>query len=697
MERNAVIQNQHIGSGVQNNNNGGGTQNVNFVNSFKTTVRRPHKTLWDAVSGIGASHTAEQQYERGECLEGTREEVIRIIREWLLAKKHLPICWLTGAAGVGKSAIAMTLAKSCEEDGCLVSSFFFFRSDPKRDNPSALALTVAHGLVSTRPFMRSVVEQRISKDPRILEAKLEDQFCELILKTVMKRNWQRRLLSAFVKVPDIVIIDGLDECGDENTQSRILSTIVSAFQQAPHFPLRFLICSRPESWIREAFNASLLQQLSEVIVLDELFMPDRDILRYYRHHFQEISRDPKYSQVPFPDLWPSEEQLEALVARTCGQFVFAVTVIKFLKLAFNHPIIQLRVILENTPPPQSGTPPYRQLDELYDFILQTNPNHEEVLHILAAVLVLPTHLDLEPSPAHIELLLGLSLGQLTLTLRAMHSVLEIRGPRDSIRLFHTSFREYLLDHDRSRHFHIDMPARRDIIVRQWLQNLATNKVRTYSFNQLNDKETKSFFTKWIKFCTLILKPTLDVLRDLQNVDLASIFIHDQAGRIVVQKWDRVFQNLVPWVEKYHGERNQVEANDDEQEAANLMEALIHRLQNRPESFHLEWSPGVSPLDDTIHWVIQRATGCRWSPKLTRSPPTSLPLRLTDCDCDGSRLDNLGHLEYQQACVQLVRASTSLFGELAWLSDEKDEEIIYGVAFALPDFFRTGGGLFDIAD
>ncbi|KAK1231271.1 hypothetical protein PQX77_005611 [Marasmius sp. AFHP31] len=110
---------------------GGNVVNIgrDFVKQFTTTVSNffsAHKSLWDALAGIGASDNAEQQFFRGDCLEGTQEDALRIIREWMLAKgHHFPICWLSGAAGVGKSAIAMTVAKACEEEGLLTSFFFF--------------------------------------------------------------------------------------------------------------------------------------------------------------------------------------------------------------------------------------------------------------------------------------------------------------------------------------------------------------------------------------------------------------------------------------------------------------------------------------------------------------------------------------------------------------------------------------------
>ncbi|KAJ8085348.1 hypothetical protein PM082_011010 [Marasmius tenuissimus] len=323
---------------------------------------------------------------------------------------------------------------------------------------------------------------------------MEEQFQELVLQTFTsypprkptRQNWSRRVQDGWSKGsplqkedPDLVIIDGLDECSDEKTQLRIVSTIQSAFRHSPHFPLRFLICSRPEAWLQEAFAAKFLRQLSEIMVLDESFSPSEDIMQYYLHHFQEITHDPKYKHVQFPSPWPSKADLEALVIRTCGQFVYAITVIKFIMGAFKHPIEQLRIILEDVPPRLPGASPYRQLDTLYDYILGVNPDYEEVLPILAAIPILPDYL--KPTPTNIELLFGLRAGQVALPLRAMYSVLDIRGSAEPILVFHTSFSDYLVQQTRSHRFHIDIETQKHVIARCWLQNLTTSKVQTYRY------------------------------------------------------------------------------------------------------------------------------------------------------------------------------------------------------------------------
>ncbi|KAK1225953.1 hypothetical protein PQX77_011085 [Marasmius sp. AFHP31] len=662
-------QNTNAGRGTQHNNNAT-QQNVNYgggqVNNFNTTFPGPHKrSLLDAIAGVGASHKAEHQFTRGACLEGTREEVLAILRKWGLTEEQLlPICWLSGSAGVGKSSIALTITQYYEDKGTLVSSFFFFRSDPKRNNPSALMPTIAHGLATKVSLTQNHIEERISRDPTILDATLEEQFRELVFEPSLKWSRQRALWGSPVG-PQIVVLDGLDECGNEETQLRILDIIRSAYEQNPQFPLRFLICSRPEAWIREAFVEDRFRKLSKTIVLDETFEPNRDIMRYYLHHFQEIARSPKYSQIPFPSPWPSERELEILVERSCGQFVYTATVVRFIKLARCHPIEQLSTIIDKTPS-RRGASPYQQLDMLYDFILSVDPDHDRLLPILAAILVLP---EATRSPANIELVLGLREGQVSLTLRGMHSVLNIRARGDWIRVYHTSFTDYLADQTRSLDCHINVKKQRRPIVRQWLQNLTLSRIRTYSLSQLHSEEIKPFFAGWIELCTLITKPSWKLLVDVQNVDLASVCMASAADR----DWEQKFRTLLPWLENYHvPKRGSVKDK----------ECLVQKLKKRPECFHLEWPPSTYQWDHVVEvffarsesqdssvltlvsqisihvmfWVVQVATGCVYDLE-ARKPrdPHQMPY-LTDCRCDlsgGVRSCDPRHLAYQEACMQVV--------------------------------------------
>ncbi|KAK1233961.1 hypothetical protein PQX77_002847, partial [Marasmius sp. AFHP31] len=322
-----------------------------------------------------------------------------------------------------------------------------------------------------------------------------------------------------------------------------------------------------------------------------------------------------------------------------------------------------RAGFEEIPPEhRPAKSPYYELDCLYHMVLHNaNPDHGKVRLILAAILVLPGYL--EPTPAHIELLLGLSAEEVDLTLRAMRSVLGIRGSGDAIRLFHTAFREYLIDGTSS--------------------------------NQPSSAETSIFFTKWIELCTSIPEPTYGLLDDLQNVDLASVYVY--TGYL----WESSFQSLVPWVRRYQQgpkdgktevksttrQRATIKPNGHpsqdngrrETDGLDLAEGLVHKLQSSPSCFHLECPPGVSPQDDTVRWLVQFATRCEWRIRPGGSQPNTHQedLRLTDCRCDlsqGSESRDPGHLAYQLACIHLVKAFISIFGKLVQTGAEDEHTI-----------------------
>ncbi|KAJ8091616.1 hypothetical protein PM082_020846 [Marasmius tenuissimus] len=680
--------NINTGQGSQNNNHAGAlnvhygdgqiTQvsggEVNFVKHVNTTASSPLKILSDAIAGVGASHKAEQQFLRGACLEGTRESSLAAIDGWASAKgpEASPIRWLSGSAGVGKSAIALSVAKSFEDRGLLSSSFFFFRTDPKRNTPSALVLTIAYELAITTPLMRNFIEQRVSADPRILEASLEQQFHELIIAPSLIWSRQRSLWGAPV-VPNIIVIDGIDECGDEKTQLRILSIIQSIYRNTPHFPLRFLICSRPEAWICEAFDTGLLCQLTRFVCLDNDESADSDINRYYLHHFEKIAASRGCRQIRFPNPWPSKKDRQTLVGRSSGQFVYASTLVKFIEGTYDHPIEQLRIILDGAG--KLSMSPYHDLDCLYQVILRANPVREELILILASIIILPEH-EVAPTPAVIEGVLGLPSGQVTLTLRGMYSVLKIGDWTEDIELYHTSFQDYLVDCTRS---HIDMAAQKYTIARRWLQSVSIDRLRnlrcesgycslegllarstyprTYSDEQLNDNNCFDGLG-WIPLCTSIPQPTRDLLDGLWSVDLAAVFVTTSYLDFDLRSWTDLFKHLTLWVWKY---LFQPCCAADE---VDLVEALMHRLREIPRCFHLEWRPGVGPLErETIYAIVQYATEC--PAEISCIDWDHHPV-LSECHCDLSGENETydpKHVAYQDACMEYAKTLTSNLTEL----------------------------------
>ncbi|KAL0568948.1 hypothetical protein V5O48_013016, partial [Marasmius crinis-equi] len=492
--------------------------------------------------------------------------------------------------------------------------------------------------------------------------KLEDQFQELVLKPSLKWRWWRNVrelagrLSLGSKCPNLVVIDGLDECSDDKTQLRILSTISTAYKQTPHSPLRFLICSRPESWLREAFDAPALRQITECIVLDDKFLPSRDIERYYLHHFNEIRRGSEYVHVQFPDPWPSEEDLECLRRKTSDQFVYAFTVVEFTKLKYFHPVKQLRIILDSTTSPRPQKSPFYELDCLYHVVLSANTDRDMLLAILSAVLLLPSYIT--PSPYFIEFLLRLSSGEVALSLRAMHSVLAIGDLRDEIRVYHTSFREFLPDQSRSGVFYIDVLARMNILARQWVRAFVeTCKAKDTHRQALDrrglgrpDRLGRGLFLDWDQLLISLQVPSQELLDDLQGMDVAAFFYLKAFGYTYYPKpglpentgtdlwleprrcwpvWDHVFEEITTWM-------NSVAPST--QTSLTINSDLVKRLLNPPSCLHVLMEPTTSLNGHIICLITLNITGCKWACRLVDAYQLESfnevfnILLLNDCHC-----------------------------------------------------------------
>ncbi|KAM6503999.1 hypothetical protein JOM56_000942, partial [Amanita muscaria] len=178
-----------------------------------------------------------------ECHPGTRETVLNEIGEWFegsnLAKS--PLLWLHGPAGVGKSVIAKTIARS--HDRQVVATFFFSTSS----NRSAATLfpTLAWQLARAIPETKQHIIAALKNNGSLLTSEIKEQFEHLIAQPLKKRT----MTSTWTTSLPVMVIDGIDECTHEYALSRFLQVLVRAGESGD-MPLRFIICSRPESRIR---------------------------------------------------------------------------------------------------------------------------------------------------------------------------------------------------------------------------------------------------------------------------------------------------------------------------------------------------------------------------------------------------------------------------------------------------------------
>ncbi|KAF9263195.1 hypothetical protein L218DRAFT_831388, partial [Marasmius fiardii PR-910] len=265
-------------------------------------------------------HNSQARFPQPKCAEGTREAILEDLFQWAHTSPSeiSGVCWLRGSAGVGKSAIAQTVAERCEGNNLLVS-FFFSKTDPNRNTSKYLVLAIADALMTAHPTLSDSILQVVNSSPAILHMTLEAQFRALVVEPWLK--WRYTLM-----LPSLVIIDGLDECLKPIEQKEVLS--LALFAMRKQLPISFLICSRPEPQIREGFNEEGLAWFTKFILLDDDPIVNQDIEAMLCQEFDKIRNSDRCKHMDFPHPWPTQADLNTLVKKSSGQFAYPATVIK---------------------------------------------------------------------------------------------------------------------------------------------------------------------------------------------------------------------------------------------------------------------------------------------------------------------------------------------------------------------------------
>jgi NACHT domain len=355
--------------------------------------------------------------------------------------------WLYGPAGAGKSAIEQTVAEMCYQTNYLAASFFFSRSVSDRNKKTFLITTIVDQLIVSIPEIREHVGNALYSNPSLLTRSLEAQMDALIVEP-LEAAVSDCGVDFMNTRPKMIVLDGLDECGDPESQRYILKVLMNSINKHS-IPFSFILASRPEQHIREAFDAYLLSSLTTRLVLDDKYEPDVDIRIFLQSKFQDIkNRHP--SRAHLPSSWPSDEEVERLLQKSSGQFIYASTVIKFIDSHRHWPPDRLDIIFGVSP--RGKTTPFAEMDSLYSHILTSaSDNIDRALENFAVLLFLH-HRVLQITPRFIESFLSLREGEVFTLLSDLHSIMAVPSAdkRDvPLRFFHASFGDFLTDHSRS--------------------------------------------------------------------------------------------------------------------------------------------------------------------------------------------------------------------------------------------------------
>ncbi|KDR84498.1 hypothetical protein GALMADRAFT_715502 [Galerina marginata CBS 339.88] len=415
--------------------------------------------LSQAISHAAMYDSAER-YPAGHCHPGTRKDVINTIMDWTKdPNPSYDTVWLYGPAGAGKSAIMQTIAELLQKlhRQCYAGSFFFASGKSGRDQGVLLFSTLAYQIAIYLPGMREAVNNAMSADITLPTKSFETQLNSLIIEPFMNCT------PALSHTPT-VLIDGLDECHGHETQRAILNLIAHA-KTVAGVPLRFLIASRPEFWIRNTFDRQPLFGITKRLELSDSPQASLDIKKYLEDGFADIYNKNLDIMTGTEQPWPPTILIDRFVYEASGQFIYASTVLKFVGAEFCDPRRQLDII-SNPGPLQASA--FSDLDQLYTKILSAYPRPGPLVRVLGGLIVVKS------VPNGLEKWLDVEQSELNMVLRAISSLVvqkhrEIEdwdedleavygrpGPR--ISFCHLSFVQFILDSDRSGKFAVKLPS-----------------------------------------------------------------------------------------------------------------------------------------------------------------------------------------------------------------------------------------------
>ncbi|TFK58620.1 hypothetical protein BDN72DRAFT_884185 [Pluteus cervinus] len=297
-----------------------------------------------------------------KCHAETRQATRKMLTAWLSDQTAGSVRWVNGWPGTGKTAIAQTMAECWKEQGYLVACFFFSTANERTTTTQWFNQTLAYQLLQSQSF--------------------PDNVLHLLLNEQLSQSGWAGIVEALITLPPnrpvVIIIDGLDACRDQIEQIELLRDVLrSARDRRLPQCVRFLICCRPERHLEKVFD-DFDPSSSYRTLLGDTAQDNNDVRTFLR-----LSLKTNDSQ------WPSDREIDQLVNRAKGQFIYATTVVAFVDPSHEGSVERLELVLSDY------SPSFAPIDELYLAILEKveaeSPKDSQLIHhILLHVFYIPS-------------------------------------------------------------------------------------------------------------------------------------------------------------------------------------------------------------------------------------------------------------------------------------------------------------------
>ncbi|OQE16196.1 hypothetical protein PENSTE_c025G10455 [Penicillium steckii] len=344
----------------------------------------------------GAEYDSYADQYEVECLEGTRTDLLRQIREWASSSEGKCLFWLNGMAGTGKSTISRTVAS-------------------------------------------------------VVSKSLGEQFTQLLLQPLLDLDLQGHKPR---EGNIVIVLDALDEC-DHDRDIRSIIRLLQQLQRARAIRIRVFLTSRPELPVRLGFKNIHNQDYQNVVLHD---IPEEvtrhDISLFLHHRFSMIKKEREV-----PEKWPSERTIRDIINMSVPLFISAATVCRYIEHSALEPTARLRELLhDQTRHATKMEKTYMPiLTRLVNHIESEEREQRQIFHhfqrIIGAIVLLAVPLSI-PS---LSRLLNIEIKLINHHLDSFQSVLSVPSLKDTekpVRILHLSFRDFLVQASDSK-FRVD--------------------------------------------------------------------------------------------------------------------------------------------------------------------------------------------------------------------------------------------------
>ena len=278
-----------------------------------------------------------RRYVVPECMEGTRRALFEEISSWVNDFDAPNVLWISGRPGSGKSAIASSLVSELTKLRRLASHFFCKRDYLRLGDPAVLWRTVASDLAGFNPAVKASLLELLKKADFKDTDILLHFHCFIAAPLTKNSNHSSA-------PPPVVVLDGLDECGSDESQFAQRSILLNTIAMwSSHVPLscKLIVTSRGGCVPISLQN----HQLCRHVVLETGNRINHttadDIRIFFEKSFAYLARE-----LDLPTIWPGIPKKMQLTERAAGLFIWAKTAIAFIAENQGNPETKLRLILE---------------------------------------------------------------------------------------------------------------------------------------------------------------------------------------------------------------------------------------------------------------------------------------------------------------------------------------------------------------